>query len=174
MELKGKPCNPSLRNLELVVFLTFGQVCCLCLPVRGRSMLFCRDSTQFRPLPTAVRWEVMAPRTWHAGRGRWAPRQVTLLALFPLFLQPCSHRYLTEFLENRGVLIPLEIPGLNHMKEEDKRESVKLLLLTGDTGREYKELIHESCGMQHVHLCFVLIQVRMFSLTSGPWGCLLH
>lgn len=137
-------------------------------------MLFCRDSTQFRPLPTAVRWEVMAPRTWHAGRGRWAPRQVTLLALFPLFLQPCSHRYLTEFLENRGVLIPLEIPGLNHMKEEDKRESVKLLLLTGDTGREYKELIHESCGTQHVHLCFVLIQVRMFSLTSGPWGCLLH
>lgn len=68
-------------------------------------------------------------------------------------------------------MIPLEILGLNHLKEEDKRESVKLLLLTGDTGREYKELICESCGTQHVHLCFVLIQARMFSLTSGAACC---
>ncbi|XP_027538830.1 armadillo-like helical domain containing protein 1 [Neopelma chrysocephalum] len=45
-----------------------------------------------------------------------------------------SHRYLTEFLEVRGVSIPLEISGLNHLKEEDKRESVKLLPLTTDTG----------------------------------------
>uniref|UniRef100_A0A8C3EG30 Uncharacterized protein n=1 Tax=Corvus moneduloides TaxID=1196302 RepID=A0A8C3EG30_CORMO len=79
--------------------------------------------------------------------------QVTLLALFPLFLQPCSHRYLTEFLENRSVLIPLEILGLNHMKEEDKRESVKLLLLTGDTGRECEELICESCGIRRSKRC---------------------
>uniref|UniRef100_A0A8C3Q8R3 Uncharacterized protein n=1 Tax=Geospiza parvula TaxID=87175 RepID=A0A8C3Q8R3_GEOPR len=75
--------------------------------------------------------------------------QVTFLSLFPLFLQPCSHRYLTEFLENRGVLIPLEILRLNHLKEEDKREFIKLLLLTGDTSRGYKELVCESCGMQH-------------------------
>uniref|UniRef100_A0A8C3RGE8 Uncharacterized protein n=1 Tax=Cyanoderma ruficeps TaxID=181631 RepID=A0A8C3RGE8_9PASS len=74
--------------------------------------------------------------------------QVTFLASFPLFLQPCSHRYLTEFLEIRGAWIPLEILGLNHLKEEDKRESVKLLLLTGDTGREYKKPIRESCGTQ--------------------------
>uniref|UniRef100_A0A8D2PBE7 Uncharacterized protein n=1 Tax=Zosterops lateralis melanops TaxID=1220523 RepID=A0A8D2PBE7_ZOSLA len=72
--------------------------------------------------------------------------QVTILALFPLFLQPCSHSYLTEFLEIGGAWIPLEILGLNHVKEEDKRESVKLLLLTGDTGRAYKEPIRESCG----------------------------
>lgn len=63
-------------------------------------------------------------------------------------------------------MIPLEILGLNHLKEEDKRERVKLLLLTGDIGREYKELICESCGTQPVHSCFVLIQVRM---TSDLW-----
>uniref|UniRef100_U3JRN6 Uncharacterized protein n=1 Tax=Ficedula albicollis TaxID=59894 RepID=U3JRN6_FICAL len=62
-------------------------------------------------------------------------------------LDTWSHRYLTEFLEIGGVLIPLEILGLNHLNEEDKRECVKLLLLTGDTGKEYKELICESCGM---------------------------
>lgn len=94
MELKGKLCNPSLRNLELLIFLTFGWVSCLCLPVRGWPVLFCRDIIQFRPLATAVRCEMMAPRTWRAGRGRWAPRQVIFLALFPLFLQPCSYRYL--------------------------------------------------------------------------------
>lgn len=114
-------------------------------------MFFCRDSTQFSPLATAVRCEVTAPKIWHAGRGRWAPRQVTILALFPLFLQPCSHSYLTEFLEIGGAWTPLEILGLNHVKEEDKRESVKLLLLTGDTGRAYKEPIRESCGTQPVH-----------------------
>lgn len=138
-------------------------------PVRGQSILFCRDSIQFRPLPTAVRWEVI-PRTWQAGSRRWAPRQVTFLALFLLFLKPCSHRYLTEFLEIRGVLIPLEILRVNHLKEEDKRGFIKLLFLTGDTSRKYKELICESCGTQHVHLCFVLIQARMFSLTSGLWA----
>ncbi|XP_027750627.1 armadillo-like helical domain containing protein 1 [Empidonax traillii] len=47
---------------------------------------------------------------------------------------PGSHTYLTEFLEIGGVSIPLEILGLNHLKVEDKRESVKLLLLAADTG----------------------------------------
>ncbi|XP_017927528.2 armadillo-like helical domain containing protein 1, partial [Manacus vitellinus] len=42
------------------------------------------------------------------------------------------HRYLNEFLEIGGASIPLEIPGLYHLKEEDKRESVKLLPLTAD------------------------------------------
>ncbi|KAL9846265.1 LOW QUALITY PROTEIN: armadillo-like helical domain containing protein 1 [Geothlypis trichas] len=95
------------------------------------------------------------------------------LHFWPCSPYTCSHRYLTEFLEIRGVLIPLEILRLNHLKE-GKRGFIKLLLLTGGTGREYKELICESCGTQHVHLCFVLIQARMFSLTSSPWGCLLH
>ncbi|XP_032552541.1 armadillo-like helical domain containing protein 1 [Chiroxiphia lanceolata] len=44
------------------------------------------------------------------------------------------HRYLTEFLEIGSVSIPLEISGLNHLKEEDKKESVKLLPLTTDAG----------------------------------------
>lgn len=65
----------------------------------------------------------------------------------------------------------LEILGLNHLKEEDKRESVKLLQLIADAGRKYKELICESYGRQRVYLCFFLIQVRLFSLTSGPRAC---
>lgn len=69
-------------------------------------------------------------------------------------------------------MILLEILGLNHLKEEDKRESVKLLQLVADAGRKYKELICESYGRWHVHLCFFLIQAKMFSLTSGPQGCL--
>ncbi|KAM3668617.1 LOW QUALITY PROTEIN: armadillo-like helical domain containing protein 1 [Ammospiza maritima maritima] len=80
------------------------------------------------------------------------------------------HLYLTEFLEIRGVLIPLEILRLNHLKEEDKRGFIKLLLLTGNTGREYEELICESCGTQHVHLCFVLIQTKFLNASSTAEG----
>lgn len=85
-----------------------------------------------------------------------------------LSLHPCSRRYIIEFLEMGGVLMLLEILGLNHLNEEDKRESVKLLQLIADAGRKYKELICESYGRRRVHLRFVLIQARMFSLTSGP------
>uniref|UniRef100_A0A669P8V4 Armadillo like helical domain containing 1 n=1 Tax=Phasianus colchicus TaxID=9054 RepID=A0A669P8V4_PHACC len=74
-----------------------------------------------------------------------APKQVTFLALF---LHLCRRRYIIEFLEIGGVLTLLEILGLNHLKEEDKRESVKLLQLIADAGRKYKELICESYGVR--------------------------
>uniref|UniRef100_A0A663MC33 Armadillo like helical domain containing 1 n=1 Tax=Athene cunicularia TaxID=194338 RepID=A0A663MC33_ATHCN len=66
-----------------------------------------------------------------------------------IFLSAASgHRYLLEFLGIGGVVILLEILGLNHLKQEDKRESVKLLQLVADSGRKYKELICESYGVQ--------------------------
>ncbi|XP_009698869.1 PREDICTED: uncharacterized protein C1orf228 homolog, partial [Cariama cristata] len=72
-----------------------------------------------------------------------------LLKSIGIFLSAASGcRYIIEFLEIGGVLILLEILGLNHLKEEDKRESVKLLQLVADTGRKYKELICESYGRQ--------------------------
>ncbi|XP_037260281.1 armadillo-like helical domain containing protein 1 [Falco rusticolus] len=57
-------------------------------------------------------------------------------------------RYLIEFLEPGGILILLEVLGLNHLKEENKRESLKLLQLVADAGRKYKELICESYGVR--------------------------
>ncbi|NXL33025.1 ARMD1 protein, partial [Glaucidium brasilianum] len=70
-----------------------------------------------------------------------------LLKSIGIFLSAASgHRYLLEFLEIGGVVIILEILGLNHLKQEDKRESVKLLQLIADAGRKYKELICESYG----------------------------
>ncbi|KAM7106663.1 LOW QUALITY PROTEIN: armadillo-like helical domain containing protein 1 [Ciconia maguari] len=72
-----------------------------------------------------------------------------LLKSIGIFLSAASgRRYLIEFLEVGGVLILLEILGLNHLKEEDKRESVKLLQLVADAGRKYKELICESYGVR--------------------------
>ncbi|XP_054689544.1 armadillo-like helical domain containing protein 1 isoform X3 [Grus americana] len=72
-----------------------------------------------------------------------------LLKSIGIFLSAASgRRYLIEFLEIGGVLILLEILGLNHLKEEDKRESVKLLQLVADAGRKYKELICESYGVR--------------------------
>ncbi|XP_032048137.1 armadillo-like helical domain containing protein 1 [Aythya fuligula] len=59
-----------------------------------------------------------------------------------------TRRYLIEFLEIGGVMTLLEILGLNHLKEEDKRESVKLLQLIANAGRKYKELICESYGVR--------------------------
>ncbi|CAN0204438.1 unnamed protein product [Bubo scandiacus] len=72
-----------------------------------------------------------------------------LLKSIGIFLSAASgHRYLLEFLEVGSVVILLEILGLNHLKQEDKRESVKLLQLVADAGRKYKELICESYGVQ--------------------------
>nr|XP_009943980.1 PREDICTED: uncharacterized protein C1orf228 homolog [Opisthocomus hoazin] len=72
-----------------------------------------------------------------------------LLKSIGIFLSAASgRRYLIEFLEIGGVLILLEVLGLNHLKEEDKRESVRLLQLVADGGRNYKELICESYGVQ--------------------------
>ncbi|KAM6263373.1 armadillo-like helical domain containing protein 1 [Spheniscus humboldti] len=72
-----------------------------------------------------------------------------LLKSVGIFLSAASGcRYLTEFLEIGGVSILLEILGLNHLKEEDKRASVKLLQLIADAGRKYKELICESYGVR--------------------------
>ncbi|KFW04866.1 Uncharacterized protein C1orf228, partial [Eurypyga helias] len=72
-----------------------------------------------------------------------------LLKSLGIFLSAASgRRYLIEFLEVGGVLILLEILGLSHLKEEDKRESVKLLQLVAGAGRKYKELICESYGVR--------------------------
>ncbi|NXT86355.1 ARMD1 protein, partial [Anhinga rufa] len=72
-----------------------------------------------------------------------------LLKSIGIFLSAASgRRYITEFLEIGGVLILLEILGLKHLKEEDKRESVKLLQLIADAGRKYKELICEGYGVR--------------------------
>lgn len=57
-----------------------------------------------------------------------------------------SNRYLIEFLEVGGVLTLLEILGLEEIKEEDKKESIKLLQVIANYGRKYKELICESYG----------------------------
>ncbi|NXD80420.1 ARMD1 protein, partial [Halcyon senegalensis] len=72
-----------------------------------------------------------------------------LLKSIGIFLSATSgRRYIIEFLEIGGVLVLLEILGLRHLKEEDKRESVKLLQLIAGAGRKYKELICESYGVR--------------------------
>ncbi|NXA31585.1 ARMD1 protein, partial [Eudromia elegans] len=72
-----------------------------------------------------------------------------LLKSIGIFLSAASgRRYLLEFLEIGGVLTLLEILGLSHLREEDKRESVKLLQLVANAGRKYKELICESYGVR--------------------------
>ncbi|XP_019386863.1 PREDICTED: uncharacterized protein C1orf228 homolog [Crocodylus porosus] len=74
-----------------------------------------------------------------------------LLKAIGIFLSAASgHRYLIEFLEVGGVLTLLEILGLSQLKEEDKKESIKLLQLVANAGRKYKELICESYGVQSI------------------------
>lgn len=57
-----------------------------------------------------------------------------------------SNRYLIEFLEVGGALTLLETLGMEKIKEEDKKESIKLLQVIANAGRKYKELICESYG----------------------------
>ncbi|XP_077608201.1 armadillo-like helical domain containing protein 1 isoform X3 [Crocuta crocuta] len=63
----------------------------------------------------------------------------------------CScNRYLIEFLEVGGILTLLEILGLEKIKEEDKKESIRLLQVIANSGRKYKELICESYGVRSI------------------------
>ncbi|XP_037356395.1 armadillo-like helical domain containing protein 1 isoform X2 [Talpa occidentalis] len=74
-----------------------------------------------------------------------------LLRSIGIFLSAVSsYRYLTEFLEVGGVLTLLEILGLENIKEEDKKESIKLLQTIANSGRKYKELICESYGVRSI------------------------
>ncbi|KAG8507672.1 Armadillo-like helical domain containing protein 1, partial [Galemys pyrenaicus] len=74
-----------------------------------------------------------------------------LLRSIGIFLSAVSsYRYLTEFLEVGGVLTLLEILGLEKIKEEDKKESIKLLQTIANSGRKYKELICESYGVRSI------------------------
>nr|XP_040144491.1 armadillo-like helical domain containing protein 1 isoform X3 [Ictidomys tridecemlineatus] len=74
-----------------------------------------------------------------------------LLKSIGIFLSAVgSNRYLIEFLEVGGVLTLLEILGLEKIKEEDKKESIKLLQLIANSGRKYKELICESYGVRSI------------------------
>ncbi|XP_058159693.1 armadillo-like helical domain containing protein 1 isoform X6 [Dasypus novemcinctus] len=74
-----------------------------------------------------------------------------LLKSIGIFLSAVSsNRYLIEFLEVGGVLTLLEILGLEKIKEEDKRESIKLLQCIANSGRKYKELICESYGVRSI------------------------
>ena len=56
------------------------------------------------------------------------------------------HKFLAEFLEVGGVLTLLEILGLKQAKEEDKAQSLRVLMCIANAGRKYKELICESYG----------------------------
>lgn len=68
-----------------------------------------------------------------------------------IFLSAASgQRYLIEFLEVGGILTLLEILGLRQLKEEAKRESIKLLQLVASSGRKFKELICESYGVRSI------------------------
>ncbi|XP_004679527.1 PREDICTED: uncharacterized protein C1orf228 homolog [Condylura cristata] len=100
-----------------------------------------------------------------------------LLRSIGIFLSAVSsYRYLTEFLEVGGVLTLLEILGLEKIKEEDKKESIKLLQTIANSGRKYKELICESYGVRSIAQFFATskseetqeeVQILLDSLVHG-------
>ncbi|XP_060629354.1 armadillo-like helical domain containing protein 1 [Anolis sagrei] len=68
-----------------------------------------------------------------------------------IFLSAANgQRYIIEFLEIGGVLTLLEILGLKQLKEEEKKESIKLLQIIASSGRKFKEIICESYGVRSV------------------------
>nr|XP_031539968.1 armadillo-like helical domain containing protein 1 [Vicugna pacos] len=74
-----------------------------------------------------------------------------LLRSIGVFLSAVSsNHYLIEFLEVGGVLTLLEILALEKIKEEGKKESIRLLQVIANSGRKYKELICESYGVRSI------------------------
>uniref|UniRef100_A0A667WJE0 Armadillo like helical domain containing 1 n=1 Tax=Myripristis murdjan TaxID=586833 RepID=A0A667WJE0_9TELE len=71
-----------------------------------------------------------------------------------VFLSASSHdQYLIEFLQDGGVLTLLDILGQTQIKEEDKAEALRLLLIFSNAGRRFKEFICECHGMRAIAEC---------------------
>uniref|UniRef100_A0A665UQH9 Armadillo like helical domain containing 1 n=1 Tax=Echeneis naucrates TaxID=173247 RepID=A0A665UQH9_ECHNA len=67
------------------------------------------------------------------------------LSAINIFLSASGHnRYLSEFLQDEGVLTLLDILSHTQIREEDKAEALHLLLTISNAGRKYKEIICES------------------------------
>ncbi|XP_068174801.1 armadillo-like helical domain containing protein 1 [Antennarius striatus] len=62
----------------------------------------------------------------------------------------CHDQYLTEFVEDGGVLILLEILSHCRSSEEELAEALRLLLAVSNAGRKYKEIICESHGVKTI------------------------
>ncbi|KAM4549075.1 armadillo-like helical domain containing protein 1 isoform 2-T3 [Odontesthes bonariensis] len=74
-----------------------------------------------------------------------------------IFLSTSNHdQYLTEFLEDGGVLILLDILSHSLIKEADKAEALRLLLAVSNSGRDCKELICESHGVRVIAECLFM------------------
>ncbi|XP_075472302.1 armadillo-like helical domain containing protein 1 isoform X2 [Ascaphus truei] len=77
-----------------------------------------------------------------------------ILQSVAIFLSAANgNRFMFEFVEVGGILTLLEILGLKHLKEEHKKESLKLLQILANAGRNYKELICESYGVRAIAEC---------------------
>ncbi|XP_069007181.1 uncharacterized protein mutyh [Embiotoca jacksoni] len=71
-----------------------------------------------------------------------------------IFLSSSTHdQYLTEFLEDGGVLTLLDILRHPKTKEDDKAEALHLLLTLSNAGRKYKEFVCESHGVKVTTEC---------------------
>ncbi|KAK2835650.1 hypothetical protein Q5P01_016134 [Channa striata] len=71
-----------------------------------------------------------------------------------IFLSTLSHdQYLMEFLEDGGVLTLMDILSHAQSKEEDKAETLHLLLTVSNAGRTCKEIICESHGVKIIAEC---------------------
>lgn len=57
-----------------------------------------------------------------------------------------SDQYITEFLEDGGVLTLIDILNHAQIKDGDKAEVLGVLLIVSNTGRKCKEFICESHG----------------------------
>ncbi|XP_029355421.1 armadillo-like helical domain containing protein 1 isoform X2 [Echeneis naucrates] len=76
------------------------------------------------------------------------------LSAINIFLSASGHnRYLSEFLQDEGVLTLLDILSHTQIREEDKAEALHLLLTISNAGRKYKEIICESHGAKVVAEC---------------------
>lgn len=90
--------------------------------------------------------------TWMRLTYKFGTSLALQLKAIQIFLFASSHdQYITEFLEDGGVLTLLDI--LNQAKEEHKAEVLCVLLLVSKAGRSYKEFICESNGVKAIAEC---------------------
>ncbi|XP_055077332.1 armadillo-like helical domain containing protein 1 [Periophthalmus magnuspinnatus] len=92
--------------------------------------------------------------TWMRLTYKFSTSLCLQLKAIQIFLSASSQdQYLTEFLEDGGVLTLIDILNQAQTKGEDRVEVLNVLLIISSTGRKYKEFICESNGVSALAEC---------------------
>ncbi|OAF70566.1 hypothetical protein A3Q56_01654 [Intoshia linei] len=84
---------------------------------------------------------------------------IQLKAIKIFFMSTYGNEYIEQFISMGGVLTLLEIVNLKNISENSKQQALLQVLIIGNKGRKYKELICQSYGVRSVAECLAIAKL---------------